>query len=508
MLHYVLENNYKKKPEKTAVIHDGKKYTYKQVLLNSRKFAKWLDENLNPKAKIGIILDNSIETIYSIYGLSIAGRVSVPLDTDMSKNNLNYIIHDAAIELFIISSKYLDKIESLKEENNFEILLVDINKNCNKYNNMKDILLKVKSNKFCIQSQKDTDLSSLLYTTGTTGPKKGVKLSHKNLLEATKNINEFMEIGHWAVESLPMRLSHSFGFARLRCVFDVCGTVILENGFLRPEKILCNMKKYNANAISSVPAGFAILLEYYLDQFKEISFDIRYIEIGSAFMRRKHKDLLMSLCSKARICMHYGLTEASRSTFIEFHSERDYLHTIGKPSPNVKIKIVDDNGKKLPANKKGEIIIKGKMVTKGYLNKDSVTKSSIINGWIYTGDIGMFDNENYIHLLGRKKDIINVGGLKVAPGEVEEVLLQYPGIVEVGVAGKRTDDINYENVIAFIVTENNDIDEARIKKFCMENLEPYKIPSKILTVNILPTTKSGKIQRYILRNKLKGVNYN
>ena len=186
------------------------------------------------------------------------------------------------------------------------------------------------------------DITLISYTTGTTGPQKGVMLSHRNLLSATNNINKFIGIDSGVIESVPMRLSHSFGFARLRCIFEVGGTVVLENGLLRPEKVLTNIKKYKVNALSLVPSGFTIILDYYKDLFKTIAQQIKHIEIGSSQMYERHKIELIKLCPKARICMHYGLTEASRSTMIEFNSEKQKLHTVGRASPNVKIRIVNN----------------------------------------------------------------------------------------------------------------------------------------------------------------------
>jgi len=301
------------------------------------------------------------------------------------------------------------------------------------------------------------------------------------------------------VESLPMPLSHSFGFARLRCVFDVGGTVILENGFLRPERVIENMRINNTNAISSVPAGFAILLDHYFEQFQDISQYIKYIEIGSAFMRQKHKEMLMELCSNARICMHYGLTEASRSTFIEFHSDKDKLYTVGKPSPNVDVKIIDKNGVDLKLNETGEILVKGEMVMQGYWNKEKMTNESLTDGWLHTGDLGLVDSDGYVHLLGRKKEIINIGGLKVAPGEVEEVLLKYDGIVEAAVIGiKSSDNISDETIKAFVVTDKSTLQIKHVEKYCLENLEPYKVPAQFEIVDSLPKTNSGKIQKHLL----------
>ena len=394
--------------------------------------------------------------------------------------------------------KYIKKIN---KKNKFKIILTDDLKSevdSKLINNKNKLDIYIDAFKPAKKSF-ESAIAFILYTTGTTGPKKGVILSHGNLLAATRNINKFMQIGPWAIESLPMRLSHSFGFARLRCVFDVGGTVILENGFLRPERILYNMKLHEANAISSVPAGFSILLEYYKEQFEEIGPQIRYIEIGSAFMRQNHKENLMELCPNARICMHYGLTEASRSTFIEFHAEKEKLHTVGKPSPNVELRIMGENGEELSPNQTGEILVKGQMVMNGYWNKDEITKNNMRNGWLHTGDLGAVDDEGYLHLLGRKKEIINIGGLKVAPGEIEEILLKCTEIEEVVIIGVQSlGDISDEMIKAFIVTNDNKLSIKYLEKFCLDNMESYKVPSVFEIVESLPKTASGKIQRHLL----------
>lgn len=197
--------------------------------------------------------------------------------------------------------------------------------------------------------------------------------------------------------------------------------------------------------------------------------------------------------------MHYGLTEASRAVFIEFHSEKDKLCTVGQPSPNVELKIVGDNGNQLGVDEIGEIQVKGEMVMRGYWNKQKLTEESLENGWLHTGDLGMVDFDGYVHLLGRENDVINIGGLKVAPGEVEEVLLKYKDILEVAVQGVASKDtISDVAIKAFIVCDGMVPSLDEIKKFCLQNLEPYKIPVQFELVNSLPKSSSGKIQKHLL----------
>jgi len=494
-------------PDQCAIIYKGKSLSYAEIWNRILLIANWLSNHISKSSRIVICLENRLETVYSLYAISAAGLIAVPLEKGIHEKNLLYILNDCAVETVITSKTQLNKFIRIKDKVNLKNIILCGNNQISCEGNFSTFFINdifenstIKTS-LNLRYHKATDTACILYTTGTTGPKKGVMLSHQNLLSATNNINQFTQIGSWAVESLPMPLSHSFGFARLRCVLDVGGTVILENGLLRPEWVLNNMKYHKANAISSVPAGFSILLDYYNEQFEEISSQIRYIEIGSAFMRQNHKENLMELCPNARICMHYGLTEASRSTFIEFHAEKEKLHTVGKPSPNVELRVIGANGEELSPNQTGEILVKGKMIMNGYWNKDEITKEHLKNGWLHTGDLGTMDDDGYLHLLGRKKEIINVGGLKVAPGEVEEILLKYNGIAEAAVVGvKSSDDISDEMIKAFIVTDD-ELSIKDLKKFCLENIESYKLPSEFEIVESLPNTASGKIQRHLLIQK-------
>ena len=476
---------------KIALICNKKEYTYAELWRNISRLSKWIELNYDKQSRIGVLLDNCAESVFAFFAIIISGRICVPIDYDIHYRNLKFLIRDTLIDLLFTSSKYIHKIKELKSDISFDTVLID-NNVADKIHrkNLDEIIFNSDFDKFDLPFTDKNQTASIFYTTGTTGPKKGVMLSQNNLLAATRNINEFMKIKPTIIESVPMRISHSFGFARIRCVFDVGGTIILENGFLRPDKLLNNIKIYKANAISSVPAGFAILLDRYKYLFKDVSSQIEYIEIGSSYMRENQKKILISMCPKARICMHYGSTEASRSTFIEFNSEINKLSTVGKPSPNVSIKILKEN--KLLKDNVGEILVKGQMTSKGYWNNEKMTKENVISGWIKTGDLGKIDNDGYIHLLGRKEEILNFGGLKVAPAEIEEVLLKHRDIIEAAVIGIQSDHPLTQNLKAFIVSNNKNISTSELEAYCLKNLEAYKIPNSFELVSSLPKLNQEK----------------
>ena len=488
------------RPNKTAVVCGDRKYSYQELWRNVRAVGGWLSQNYTKGSRVGLMLENSFEAVCFIYGASLAGMISVPLDSNIHANNISYILGDCSLSLIVALRKHIPKLQQAKDIQKCQVLISDDDQNVLTRELRR--FFDEQDNEEEVHFASNCKVVSILYTSGTTGLKKGVMLGHKNLLAGSRNICDFMQMNSEIVEILSMPFSHSFGYARLRSVMDVGGTGIIQNGLLHPERVLKNMQTYRANALSLVPQGFTILLDFYKKQFEKIAPQIKWIEIGSAFMRESHKLLLMNLCPNARICMHYGLTEASRSAFIEFHSEKSYLHTVGRPSPQTDLIIVDETSEEVEVEHTGEIIIKGDTVTQGYWNKQDLTKKALRDDWLRTGDIGLIDSHGYVHLLGRREEIINIGGLKVAPGEVEDVLLKYEGIVEAAVTGvESSDDITGVTVRAYVVTEDLSLDLKKVEQFCLENLEPYKAPSEIKQVDSLPRTNSGKIQRHLISNE-------
>lgn len=344
------------------------------------------------------------------------------------------------------------------------------------------------------------DIADIIFTTGTTGAPKGVLLSHANICAAADSINSF--IGNSAAdrEVIPLPLSHSFGLGRLRCVFSTGGTLILVNGFMFTDMIFEAMSVEQATGFSFVPAGAAVLFRQAEDRLGDFSEQLSYVEIGSAPMPLENKQRLMRLLPKTRLCMHYGLTEASRSAFIEFHSDREHLDTIGLPSPGVELRIVDTNNQPAPAGESGELRVRGAHVMQGYWHDKRETGLALRDGWLNTGDVGSKDANGYVRLLGRKKEMINVGGRKVVPLEVENVLNEHSAILECACIGTTDPQgISGEVVRACLVASGNEKPSPRdFAQFLKGKLENYKIPVQYHWVESIPKTSSGKLQRQSL----------
>jgi long-chain acyl-CoA synthetase len=345
--------------------------------------------------------------------------------------------------------------------------------------------------------------ADILFTTGTTGRSKGVVLSHRALTTACAHINAFIGTQAEAVEVLPLPLSHSFGLGRVRCILSIGATLVLLPGFVNTAILLNALSEHHATGFASVPTGIAILLSdsgIGLEQFAQ---QLEYIEIGSAPMPQDQKQHLMRLLPDTRICMHYGLTEASRSAYLNFHDDRDRLDSIGKPSPGVSMRVVDESGHEAVNGTDGQIQISGGHLMSEYWQDADLTAKTLNDGWLTTGDRGRRDPDGYFYLLARTSDIINVGGRKVSPHELEEILASHPAITECVCVGlPDPQGISGEIISAFLVADSDAEDLPKfseLAKLLRQHVEPHKIPRRFKWIDEIPKSSSGKV----LRRRLK-----
>jgi long-chain acyl-CoA synthetase len=334
-------------------------------------------------------------------------------------------------------------------------------------------------------------LAELVFTTGTTGQAKGVRLTHGNVSAAAAHINAVIGTAEDDVEVVPLPLYHSSGLARLRCALSAGAAIALVPGSRLPGEILGALERHAATALCGVPAGFALLLRFGDQGLGRFAGQLRYVEIGSAPMPLEHKRELMRLLPRTRLYMNYGLTEASRSAFIEFHRDAAHLESVGRPAPGVQAEV-----------REGVLWVRGAHVAPGYWDSPELTAGAFTGGWMRTGDLAQVDAEGWIYLRGREDDLVNVGGFKVAPEEVERVLALHAAVAEaacVGTADAR--GITGQQLSAFLVAAPGAARpaDAELARWALERLEAYKVPARYAWVDELPRTDSGKLRRGALR---------
>jgi long-chain acyl-CoA synthetase len=342
-------------------------------------------------------------------------------------------------------------------------------------------------------------IADVLFTSGTTGRPKGVVLSHRAIEAAATNINAYLGNGPDDREVVPLPLSHSFGLGRLRCQVLAGNAILLVDGFTAAGKLFETMRQWKATGFVFVPAGLSVLFKMTEDALGEFADQLRYVEIGSAAMPQADKRRLMRLLPHTRLCMHYGLTEASRSAFVEFHESADRLDSIGRPTPGVEIRVIDENGRERAAGERGRLVIRAATCMSEYWKDPEATAAAFVDGWLASGDLGRKDADGYLFLEAREKDLINVGGREVSPVEIERVLEAHPAVAECACAGiPDPQGITGSAVKAFLVAAPGA--DARPKpvelvKLLRGRVEPYKMPVAYEWIDALPKTSSGKIQR-------------
>lgn len=464
-------------PEKIAVISGEVRVSYSDLWNRIRQSVAFFTSN--PKIKKGdrVILSasKSIDFVYNYFGAHLAGLICVPIDPETNATRLARIVDSAKPALII---------GELRNRGDYQVLPFE------------DVLM---GKDVSITFPKDEEIADLLFTTGTTGLPKGVELSYKNQVSAAENINTFVGNNSGDVELLALPISHSFGLGRLRCVLSKGETLVMLGSFASMKKFFGEMERCKVTGFGMVPASWSYILKMSGEKIGQFASQLKYIEIGSAFMSKENKEKLMSLLPHTRICMHYGLTEASRSTFISFHEDKDYLDSVGKPSPHTFVKIFDEKGNEKPNGEQGEICVKGNHVCSGYWDLPlSSFHEDFYKDYFKTGDWGYKDDKGFIYMISRKKEIINVGGKKVSPIEVEEALDTIEGIEESACISV-PDDVLGEVVKAFIVGRLTADDDESIKKKMSGMVENYKVPAFIEHIAVIPKTSSGKIQRLLLK---------
>lgn len=346
---------------------------------------------------------------------------------------------------------------------------------------------------------KADDIADIMFTTGTTGESKGVPLTHVNLTAAAFHINKFTQASHSDIEVLALPIYHSFGMGRVRCMLSMGATIILIDGFSNTKALFSALHDYKATGFAFVPAAWAYLQQTTHNLITKYATNLRYIEIGSAPMSLEKKRELMDLFPSTRICMHYGLTEASRSSFIEFHAESEHLDSAGKASPNTQIVIMSDTGHILPHNEEGEICVLGKHVMSHYLN--TPVNSLCYHGkYFRTGDWGFIDDNEYLHIISRTKDIINSGGKKISPEEVESFIRKIKGIADCACIPAPDPQKILGEVVKAVLVSNSEVTFGieKLRSELRGKLESYKIPTIIEWRHKIPRTESGKIKRHEL----------
>jgi len=465
------------------VAPDGREFKYKEVYSRARKFAYVLSSNgIKPAHRVILTFPNSVDYICAYLGLLLYGCTGILVDYRSRPDHLKYVYDNCEASLMVTPEKRAG-FEEIPGQLVFP-------SNLDEYPEIPE-------------NEIDTDwnpLALIMYTSGSTGIPKGVMLSHANLSHTISSIIEWAGIDENDRELTTLSLTHLFGLAHIHIYWTRGGTVYIEEKLNDIPDLLNKIESERITSFPGTPGGFKLILDQFPEQFKEHCKNLKYIIVNSAPMDEVYIEKVLELLPDTRFYMYYGLTEASRSTRICYNEHPDKLKSVGTPTPGSEV-IVGTSGDRL-IDQIGEILIKGPHVTSGYWGMDS--SEFFDNGWFKTGDLGIMDADGFITWEGRLKEQINIDGLKLVPGEVEMVLMTHERVLDCAVVGA-PDELTGECVIGFAVVDAKPDKKLEIdlRKHCMRKLEVYKIPRRIIFVDEIPKTDSGKVKRVLLKERLR-----
>ncbi len=514
-LYTALTSSAYRRPEAVAIIAAGKSWTYHELLMNvDRASDMFWEHGIRKNDKVAVALRNSVEAVIANYALYKIGAVSVPINFMISKpEELKFIMNDCGVKIVVTQAEFLRHYAAVKKDlpELKYILSTDEISSSVKELNDPDIKLfwpavhqsKFNNETLSCRAEID-DIAMLLYTSGTTGQPKGVMLTHKNIMSDLMFVVLCFKLTEEDVFLCILPMFHTLAWTANIVLPLTLGvkTIIMAN--ITPASAWLHlMGKEKVTIMVAVPQLYSVLakeakglkrlyLQYWA--FRKVRFCIS----GAAPLNKEtqaHFEQQLGL----PILEGYGLTETS--PIVSVNTENNIKSgSVGINLPYVKIKIADDNGNELPRNVEGEICVKGDIVFKGYYNNPAATAEAFDkDGWFKTGDIGILDDEGFIFIRDRKKDMIIIKGLKVFSAQVEHVINEYPGIEECAVVGV-PDGHGGEFIKLYAVKKTGvDFNEAAFRKFLKTSLDNYKRPRDIEFMEELPKNSLRKILKKDLR---------
>lgn len=517
LLQNFLEESVHRFPNKVALIYKEERLTYQEIDEKAAKVAQLLQtQGVQRGDRVAIFLDNSIESVVSLFGILKADAVFLMLSPLLKGAKLGYILKNCEARALIthtnklsIVSGILDSIPSLK----FVV-----------FNGKKEKIPKSSPNPICwdeINSLSspstlplepyrniDLDLATIIYTSGSTGNPKGVMLTHLNMISAATSITTYLENVPEDILIDVLPLSFDYGLYQVLMAFKFGGTVVLEQSFAYPYEIIKKMVKERVTGFPGVPTMFAILLQ--MEDFKKYDLSsLRYITNTAAYLPVEHIQRLRGIFPQAKLYSMYGLTECKRVSYLPPGELDRRPDSIGKGMPNEEVWIVDDNGNRVGPGIIGELVVRGSNVMRGYWGDLEATNRVLRPGplfgekILYTGDLFKMDKEGFLYFVGRKDDMIKTRGERVSPKEVENVLYGLEGVVELAVIPV-PDEILGQAIKAILVRRNGySLMEKDVLRHCKNELEEFAIPKYIEFRDSLPKNSSGKIDKLKLKQEIE-----
>jgi long-chain acyl-CoA synthetase len=522
----VVDESASERPDHPALLFKGETVTYGELESASNAFGTALVAmGVEKGDRVALLLPNSPQFVIAQFGAYKAGAIVAPINPLYSERELELALKESTASTVVVLNPFYPTIKSLQERTTVQnIIATNIKEYLSPITRILFTLLKEKKDGYRIELQEGdhwfqdlltahrgsprpqvdiqpSDRAILLFSGGTTGTPKAALGTHKTLLLTAMQIHRWFSgvLADWDdVCMLPIPLFHVYAnVGAMGSVLCARGTLSLVPNPRDLDDLISTIRKVRPAFLPGVPTMFIALLAHPAVQAGKVDFQSMKLCISAAAPLLQETKSRFETLTGGKMVEAYGLTESMLAAVITPALGRYKPGAVGIPLPDVDMRIVDvDTGlETLAQGEVGEVLLKAPQLMEGYWERPTETKNTLREGWLYTGDLGYMDEDGYLFIVDRKKDLIKPSGFQVWPREVEEVIATHPAVGEVGVAGV-PDAYQGEAVKAWVVLkEGQTLSEEELRDYCKENLAAYKVPRKIVFRESLPKTMVGKVLR-------------
>ena len=525
MVDFVAEHA-RAKPDAAAIVFKGKKVSYGEIEAASNALAQSLKaQGVKRGDRVALLLPNAPQFIITELAVWKLGAIVAPQNPIYTERELQESLSTTDPETIIVLTAFYDRVKRIQANTTLKrVIATNIKEYLPGVLRVLFTLVKEKKEGHRIDLQqgdfwfqdllrdagsvqseaKPDDAAVILMSGGTTGTPKGVLSDHRSLITAGTQITAWLRealSGPDASIMLPLPLFHTYGCAGAQTIalMNAIPLILVPNPRDLPD-VVKTIQRDRPALFCGVPTLFNAIMNQPQVMKGKVDFrSIRACFSGAAALMAETKKRFEDLTG-GRIVEGYSLTEATMATCVNPLRGPNKIGSVGMPVSDVYVRIVDeDKGtRELGTGEVGEICIKAPQLMRGYWNNPEATADMLRDGWLYTGDLGYLDEDGYVFIVDRKKDLIKTSGFQVWPREIEEVIAAHPAVAEVGVAGL-PDPVKSEIVVAWVVPRPGaTVDEETLRTYCREKLAPYKVPARIEFRKELPKTMVGKVLRRVL----------
>jgi long-chain acyl-CoA synthetase len=475
---FLFENSFNL--EKDLILGTKGTESFKSIFEKSSKLASYLRNKLGQDKKILLMAPNSSFFIIAYLGILKSGNICIPVNPGIEQEGFDYIKGKTKFSTGFFSEVNRNRL-NLSVDCITEHILSDI----------------VTAENEMLESEPKFNgerIAEIIFTSGSTALPKGVMLSHNNIMANTDSIVQYLSLNEKDIMMVVLPFFYCYGLSLLHTHIRVAGSLVLNNNFIFLGSTINDLNKYYCTGFAGVPSHFQILLRK-SDQFKNTKFPtLRYVTQAGDKLHNAFICEFTETFPEVQFFVMYGQTEAtSRLSYLPPAMLKEKLGSLGRGIPVVELKVVDDQGRSICAYETGEILARGKNVMLGYFEDQESTNNTIKNGWLYTGDLAIIDEDGYIFINARKKEIIKIGGKRVSPKEIEEVIVTMPGVIDCMIEATEDEQLGESIKATIVINESmRKITVEELKQYCSTKLAGYKIPKYVVFKESMKVSLSGK----------------